>query len=199
MYETRKHPPLSRRHFLRRMAAHFLAAQALAAVSMLIGMAGYEYFENLAWRDAFLNSAMLLGGIHQQAARHHQRFLVGHQHAFAGLDRSQRRQQPRRPDDGRHHLIRFGVAGDGDQRIDACGNFNLEPGGLDARFQPLRASGVRHHGHARQEFAAQFEQARVIIVGRQRENLQLVLVPPRNIECIAADGAGGAKNDEVLQ
>ena len=26
-------------------------------------MAGYGYFEDLAWRDAFLNSAMLLGGM----------------------------------------------------------------------------------------------------------------------------------------
>ncbi len=31
--------------------------------SLLIGMAGYEYFEGLAWRDAFLNAAMLLGGM----------------------------------------------------------------------------------------------------------------------------------------
>ena len=26
-------------------------------------MAGYAYFEGLAWRDAFLNAAMLLGGM----------------------------------------------------------------------------------------------------------------------------------------
>ena len=31
--------------------------------SLLIGMAGYEYFEGLGWRDAFLNAAMLLGGM----------------------------------------------------------------------------------------------------------------------------------------
>src|SRR5258706_229053 len=28
-----------------------------------IGIAGYEHFEGLPWRDAFLNSAMLLGGM----------------------------------------------------------------------------------------------------------------------------------------
>jgi hypothetical protein len=28
-----------------------------------MGMAGYAHFENLPWRDAFLNSAMLLGGM----------------------------------------------------------------------------------------------------------------------------------------
>jgi len=31
--------------------------------SLLIGMAGYAWFENLAWQDGFLNSAMLLGGM----------------------------------------------------------------------------------------------------------------------------------------
>ena len=30
---------------------------------MLVGMAGYWYFESLGWRDAFLNTAMLLGGM----------------------------------------------------------------------------------------------------------------------------------------
>lgn len=33
------------------------------AGSLLLGMAGYAYFEGLAWRDAFLNAAMLLGGM----------------------------------------------------------------------------------------------------------------------------------------
>jgi len=32
-------------------------------VSLLAGMWGYSHFEGLAWRDAFLNSAMLLGGM----------------------------------------------------------------------------------------------------------------------------------------
>ena len=29
----------------------------------MLGMAGYEHFEQLPWRDAFLNAAMLLGGM----------------------------------------------------------------------------------------------------------------------------------------
>ena len=29
----------------------------------MVGMWGYERYENLAWRDAFLNAAMLLGGM----------------------------------------------------------------------------------------------------------------------------------------
>lgn len=63
MYEPRHHPPISRRRFLRRMAVHFAVASAFVAGSLLIGMAGYAYFERLAWRDAFLNAAMLMGGM----------------------------------------------------------------------------------------------------------------------------------------
>ena len=63
MYESRKHPPLPRTHFLRRLALHVAGAMGLLLGSLLLGMVGYGYFENLAWRDAFLNSAMLLGGM----------------------------------------------------------------------------------------------------------------------------------------
>jgi hypothetical protein len=70
MYESRTHPPLSRRRFARRVAIHFAGAAALVVGSLLIGMAGYEYFENLAWRDAFLNAAMLLGGMGPVDAPH---------------------------------------------------------------------------------------------------------------------------------
>ncbi len=63
MYESKRHPPIPRVHFIRRLLGHFLAAIALLATSLFAGMAGYEYFEHLAWRDAFINSAMLLGGM----------------------------------------------------------------------------------------------------------------------------------------
>ncbi len=63
MYESRSHPPLPRAHFIRRLALHVAVAAELLLGSLLIGMAGYRYFEALAWRDAFLNSAMLLGGM----------------------------------------------------------------------------------------------------------------------------------------
>ena len=45
------------------MLLHFVAALALLLGSLMLGMAGYEYFEQLPWRDAFLNAAMLLGGM----------------------------------------------------------------------------------------------------------------------------------------
>jgi hypothetical protein len=63
MYEPRGTQPLSRRRFAWRFARHFLAAQVLVTLSLGIGMAGYMYFEHLPWRDAFVNAAMLLGGM----------------------------------------------------------------------------------------------------------------------------------------
>ena len=63
MYESRADSPLSRLQFMRRLSRHVAAAVGLLLGSLLLGMWGYVYFENLAWRDAFLNAAMLLGGM----------------------------------------------------------------------------------------------------------------------------------------
>ena len=63
MYEGPKTPPLARRQFLRRMLAHFGLSLGIILLFLLLGMVGYGYFEGLEWRDAFLNAAMLLGGM----------------------------------------------------------------------------------------------------------------------------------------
>ena len=63
MYESHAEQPLPRALFLRRLALHAAAAVALLLGSIAIGMAGYMYFEALPWRDAFLHTAMLLGGM----------------------------------------------------------------------------------------------------------------------------------------
>jgi len=55
--------PLPRRLFVLRMAVHFAVAAFLVALSLFAGMWGYEHYEHLPWRDAFLNAAMLLGGM----------------------------------------------------------------------------------------------------------------------------------------
>lgn len=62
-YESRRQPVASRDQFARRLARHGLLVAALLLVSLGIGMAGYAGFEHLAWSDAFLNAAMLLGGM----------------------------------------------------------------------------------------------------------------------------------------
>ena len=63
MYEKRSRRPIAPALFVRRMAVHSASAMGLVAGSLVIGMAGYGYFEGLRWRDAFLNAAMLLGGM----------------------------------------------------------------------------------------------------------------------------------------
>lgn len=63
MYEHRHQHPLSRRSFLARLLRHFTLAALLLVLSLWLGMAGYQHYEHLAWRDAFLNASMLLGGM----------------------------------------------------------------------------------------------------------------------------------------
>lgn len=63
MYEKRSRRPIATALFVRRLAVHAATAVGLVAGSLAIGMAGYGYFESLGWRDAFLNAAMLLGGM----------------------------------------------------------------------------------------------------------------------------------------
>jgi hypothetical protein len=62
-YEHKSAPLLSRAQFLRRLLLHGLAGGSLVLASLGIGMVGYACFENLSWLDAFLNAAMLLGGM----------------------------------------------------------------------------------------------------------------------------------------
>ena len=63
MYEARHHTPLSTSSFLQRMVGHGVAALVLLAVSLGAGIVGYMHYENLSAMDAFLNAAMLLGGM----------------------------------------------------------------------------------------------------------------------------------------
>ena len=63
MYERHNQKPLPRRHFARRLIMHWIVSLALIVGSLLFGMIGYHYYEELPWRDAFLNAAMLLGGM----------------------------------------------------------------------------------------------------------------------------------------
>lgn len=62
-YERRGQRPLDRRHFARRMVAHLVFSLSALAASLVLGIAGYVGFEHLTLTDAFLNAAMLLGGM----------------------------------------------------------------------------------------------------------------------------------------
>jgi hypothetical protein len=62
-YESRHEPLLPRRAFARRLARNFIVAAALIGISLAVGMAGYHFLEDMAWLDAFANSAMILSGM----------------------------------------------------------------------------------------------------------------------------------------
>lgn len=49
--------------FLVRLALYAGIAIMLVGGSLAVGMYGYAHYEGLGWRDAFLNTAMLLGGM----------------------------------------------------------------------------------------------------------------------------------------
>jgi hypothetical protein len=64
--ETLAPPPV----FARRVVRHAATATALVAFSLALGMTGYHGLEGLPWIDAFVNSAMLLGGMGPVDALH---------------------------------------------------------------------------------------------------------------------------------
>jgi hypothetical protein len=63
MYETKRQAPLSHKLFLLRLLRHLFWAAGLLATSLAIGILGYMASEHMRLIDAFLNSAMLLGGM----------------------------------------------------------------------------------------------------------------------------------------
>ena len=63
MYEHHKQPLASRRVFVRRLALNALVGLLLLVLSLLIGILGYHFLENLPWIDALLNASMILGGM----------------------------------------------------------------------------------------------------------------------------------------
>ncbi len=62
-YESRRQPVASRRHFARRLALSIAAAASIIGLSLVAGILGYRYLEGMSWLDAFLNAAMILGGM----------------------------------------------------------------------------------------------------------------------------------------
>jgi hypothetical protein len=63
LYEPRNREPLSRAAFASRLLAHMAVAICVLGISLAIGMLGYIATERLPAIDAFLNTAMLLGGM----------------------------------------------------------------------------------------------------------------------------------------
>jgi sterol desaturase/sphingolipid hydroxylase (fatty acid hydroxylase superfamily) len=63
VYERRSEPLISRRAFFRRLWLHVLVGVGITAASLGVGVLGYMVLAGLAPIDAFLNAAMILGGM----------------------------------------------------------------------------------------------------------------------------------------
>jgi hypothetical protein len=63
MYEHHKQPLASRRVFAQRLTRNGLIGLLLLGFSLVMGMFGYHFLENLSWIDSLLNASMILGGM----------------------------------------------------------------------------------------------------------------------------------------
>lgn len=63
MYESKHRPLISQSTFIKRLAFHIGITLVLLLFSLALGIAGYMWTEDMSWIDAYLNSAMLLGGM----------------------------------------------------------------------------------------------------------------------------------------
>lgn len=63
MKQKPAHNILSFREFLTRMFYSIFFGLICILLSLLLGMLGYHYYENMSWVDAFVNAAMILSGM----------------------------------------------------------------------------------------------------------------------------------------
>jgi hypothetical protein len=63
MFEHRQQPLLSPREFLFRQLIYFLIALGIITGSLVLGVLGYHFLENLSWIDSLVNASMILGGM----------------------------------------------------------------------------------------------------------------------------------------
>ncbi len=69
-YEHKRQKLATRTVFMQRVARSLGIGLALIAVSLAVGIAGYMYFAELPFVDAFLDAAMILGGMGPVAPLH---------------------------------------------------------------------------------------------------------------------------------
>jgi hypothetical protein len=62
-FERHGHPIAPRRKFLARLGIAIGMWLVLTTVGLVIGIAGYAYFEGMSLVDAFVNAAMILSGM----------------------------------------------------------------------------------------------------------------------------------------
>ncbi|MNM81371.1 hypothetical protein D3C81_933730 [compost metagenome] len=141
---------------------------------------------------------MLAHRVHEDGAGHHQRFLVGQQHALAGTRGGQRRAQPGGADDRGHHGVGLRVGGDRLQFGFAVADFGSDTGVAQQRLQLRGRLGAAHHGPSRAERHALIGQLAHLPVRGQRMHGVAVGMAADDVERAFADRAGGTKDGNAL-
>lgn len=62
-FEHKNEPLLPRNLFIKRAVNHLLFGTSIIIVSLMIGVFGYHFLENISWIDSLLNASMILGGM----------------------------------------------------------------------------------------------------------------------------------------
>jgi hypothetical protein len=70
MFEKRHHKILNTQQFAVRVMVWLVATGVVLCASLAVGVMGYHFLEGMAWLDAFLNAAMILGGMGPVDALH---------------------------------------------------------------------------------------------------------------------------------
>lgn len=86
-WEQRGHAVLPMDAFLRRVAFNLALGLGFIGASLLLGMAGYAYFEGLGSVDSFLNASMILSGMGPVAEMHTEpgKIFAGAYALYSGL------------------------------------------------------------------------------------------------------------------
>jgi hypothetical protein len=73
MFEPRHEPLISRTIFYWRLTKFAALSFTLITVSLGLGILGYRNYEGMSWIDAFVNAAMIMGGMGPLGELHNDR------------------------------------------------------------------------------------------------------------------------------
>jgi hypothetical protein len=87
MFEQHHKPLIPRASFYRRLAKFAAFSFGLIVLSLGLGILGYRHFEGMSWIDAFVNAAMIMGGMGPLGELHtaHGKLFAGFYALYCGL------------------------------------------------------------------------------------------------------------------
>ena len=135
-------------------------------------------------------------GAHDDLAGHHQDFLAGDGQVFSGFERSERRTESARADDGDQDDIRFRVGDEIDEAVFAEEDLR-RVAGRESGAQFVEFQFVDEAKDAGAEAVRLLGEGRDAPVSRKADEFDAFWEVSRHLGRTLADGAGGAENDEL--